>query len=262
MKLLKIAKFQMFLSLFGVAVFAIIGNFSLFIILRYLIIFGFTIGLEYLLWKVRNIPPFVPLASFVTATIVFLLSDPTTIILLPLLAIIFAVLQKQFIRPWGNHIFNPAGFGLLISSFFGNVISWWGPNTGTITFWIIILACGYVSQIRVNHWKITIPYLLTTVVITFILTKVLVLSQLLVGASMFFAFVMIVEPATAPDKNWNKVFYGISIGALSFVTAQFSFFQDPMISALLIGNLGFEVLENIRHQGQGANSQLGPVAAT
>lgn len=243
--LLKIAKTQMFLSLFGVAVFAIAGNFSFLIILRYLAILAFTIGLEYLLWIVRGVKPFVPLASFVTATIVFLLSDPSTLILFPLLAIVFAVLQKQFIRFWDGHIFNPAGFGLFVSAYFGNLVSWWGPNIGILPLLATVFFAGYVSQIRVGQWKITIPFLITTVLLTFLRTGDVASSfaQLTVGAFLFFAFVMLPEPASAAKGNWTKPFYGISVAALPFILINVPLVSDLQLGALLIGNLLFKFID-------------------
>lgn len=244
-KYLRIAKIQMFLSLFAVAVFAIASNFSFLIILRYLAIFGFTLGFEYLLWKVRGINPFLPSASFVTATIIFLLSDPTTIILFPLLAVIFAVLQKQFLRFWGSHIFNPAGFGLFISAYFGNVLSWWGPNISLLTLLITVLAAGYVSGIRVGQWKIQVPFLITTIVLgIFRLGSFSAsLSQLTVGAFLFFTFVMLPEPATAAKGNWTKPIYGILVGGLPFLFLNIPFIPDLQLASLLLGNLIFKFID-------------------
>lgn len=237
MNLLRVPKIQMFLALFGVAVFAIAGNFSFGIILRYSIIFGFTVGFEYILWKIRKIDPFLPSASFVTATIIFLLSEPTTLIYFPLIAVVFAILQKQFIRPWGNHIFNPAAFGLLASAYFGNIVSWWGPNMNLITMLLVLLASGYVSAIRVGQWKIQLPFLLTQVIIS------RSLGQLWVGAFLFFAFVVLPEPMTAAKNNWTKPFYGILVAALPFLLLKVTMVADIELAALLIGNLIFKFID-------------------
>lgn len=244
MNLLRIPKIQMFLSLLGIVIFAIAGNFSVTIVVRYLIIFGFTIGLEYILWKVRKIDPFLPSASFVTATIVFLLSEPSTSIALPILAVAFAVLQKQFIRPWGNHIFNPAAFGLFIGAYFGNIVSWWGPNVSLITLLVTLLACGYVSAIKVGQWKIIIPFLITTALISFIkLGNLGGLGQLFVGAFLFFTFVMLPEPMTAPQNNWAKPIYGVLVAILPFLLLRVPYISDLQIASLLTGNLIFKFVD-------------------
>lgn len=245
LNILRIAKIQMFLSLLLIAVFAIGYNFSFLIILRYLVIFGFTVGFEFVLWKIRRVPNFLPSASFVTATIIFLLSDPTTLFVFPLIAVAFAVLQKQFIRPWGNHLFNPAGFGLFISGYLGNVISWWGPNSGTLILFLIVLASGYVSQIRVGQWKITIPFLLTSLLLVFMRTGNLPasLGQFYVGAFLFFSFVMLPEPATAAQGNWTKPIYGILVAVLPFIFAGIPFISDLQLMSLIIGNGVFKVID-------------------
>ncbi len=246
MRLLKIPKIQMFLSLLAIVIVAISGKFSFDLVFRFLFIFGFTIIFEYFFWKIRKVDPFVPYSGFVTATIIFLLSEPTISIIFPILAAAFGVLQKQFLRPWGNHIFNPAAFGLFLSSYFGNVISWWGTNVNFLSFLVILLATGYVSQITIRNFKITLPFWITTILIFSVRTGFLLsLNQFEVGAFMFFSFVMLPEPMTAPLRDLNKYLYGILIGTLSFVLAFVSGASDPLILALLIGNLAFEVIENI-----------------
>lgn len=236
----------MALALLGVCIFAIIGNFSPNLAIRFLVITGFTLLVEYLFWKIRKVPNFFPSAGFVTAFIVFLLSEPTTPIYLTLLAPLLSVLQKQFIRPWQNHIFNPAAFGLFVSSFFGNIISWWGTNVSLFTFLAIILFCGYVSQIYVKHWKITVPFWATTILIVFLRSGSILpaLGQFSVGAFVFFSLVMLPEPMTAPNSDRNKVIYGVLAAVLSWAVAFVPFAQDSLIASLLLVNLAFEVLEN------------------
>ncbi len=244
---LRAPKFDMAIALLLVCSIAIASKFSLDLLVRFMVIAGFTILIEYIFWKVRRVPNFFPSAGFVTAFIVFLLSEPTTPIYLVLLAPTFAILQKQFIRPWGNHIFNPAAFGLFASSFFGNIISWWGTNINFLAFWAIIFACGYVSQLFVRHWKITVPFWITTILIVFLRSGSFSqgFSQFTVGAFIFFSLVMLPEPMTAPGNDLNKYFYGALIGILGFVIAGIPFVQDPLIASLLLANLGFEVLENL-----------------
>lgn len=244
LNLLRIPKIQMFISLFAIVIFAIISNFSIEIIVRYLIIFGFTVGLEYAFWKIRSVNPFLPSASFVTATIVFLLSDPSIALYFPLIAVTLAVLQKQFIRPWGNHIFNPAAFGLFVSAYFGNVISWWGTNTGLISTLVIVLACGYVSAIRMRQWKIILPFLLTVFAFVFVRLGIdTAISQFSVGSFLFFAFVMLPEPMTAAKGNWMKPVYGFLAAILPFVFINIPYVSDLQLGSLLLGNLIFKFIE-------------------
>ncbi len=238
----------MALALLGVSLIAIISKFSPDLLFRFLIITGFTLLIEFIFWKIRKVPNFIPTASFVTAYIIFLLSGPSTPIYLVLLAPLFAVLQKQFIRPWGNHIVNPAAFGLFVSSFFGNNISWWGTNVNMFTFWAIVILCGYVSQIFISHWKITLSFWITVILISFVMTTSFITGfhQFTTGVFMFFSLVMLPEPMTAPSVNLNKYLYGIVIGILSIFVIKIPFIEDAFLASLLLGNLGFEVIENIK----------------
>lgn len=242
----RIPKFDMALALLAVCILAIIGKFSFGLMFRFLEVTTFTLLIEFIFWKIRKVPNFFPSAGFVTAFIVFLISDPSAPIYLVLLAPLISVLLKQFVRPWGNHIFNPAASGLFVSSFFGNILSWWGPNVSTLTFWAVILFCGYVSQIYVRHWKITIPFWVAVFLLTYVLTRdiSLGLTQFKVGSTLFFALVMLPEPMTAPNLDINKYIYGAVIGIFTFITVLTPIAQDPSIAALLLGNLGFEVWEN------------------
>ncbi len=235
----------MFVSLFGIAAFAIAGSFSLEIIFRYLIIFGFTVGLEYVLWKIRKINPFLPSASFVTATIIFLLSEISTPFYFPLIAVIFAVVQKQFVRPWGSHLFNPAAFGLFVGAYFGNVVSWWGPNLNAATILITLLAAGYVSAIKMRQWKIILPFLVATVFISFLRSGDIILSltAIFVGASLFFSFVMLPEPVTAAKGFWQKPVYGVLVAILPSIFYNAPYISDLQLASLLGANLTFKLIE-------------------
>lgn len=237
--LFRIPKVRMALVLAGVSIAAVAARFSFEIVLRYFIILGFTLLLEFLFWKIRKIDPFLPSAGVVTATIIFLLSDPRTPLYLILLAPLFAVATKQFLRLWNNHVYNPAAAGLFVSSYLGNQVSWWGTNTSLIAMVLIIGGAAFVSLYTVRQWRIVLPFLLIL-----ILTGGLV--QLRTGTIWFFALVMLPEPMTAAKGAITKFIYGGLVSLIYFALSAFPVI-DPLLGSLLTGNLIFKFIDT--HEG-------------
>lgn len=236
--LFRIPKVRMALVLFAVSAAAIIARFSPELILRYFTILAATLLIEFVFWKIRRIDPFLPSAGVVTATIVFLLSDPKTPIYLTLLAPLFAVATKQFLRFWDNHVFNPAAAGLFLSSLLGNQITWWGPNSSLIVIGIIILGASLVSLFTVRQWSIVIAFALVL-----LLTQGY--TQFIAGGTIwFFMLVMLPEPMSAAKGSITKPIYGGLVALVYFVLTRFPVI-DPLLGSLLTGNLIFKFADRL-----------------
>ncbi len=239
MNLLRVPKVRMVLVLSALSLAAIATRFSFDLVFRLFAILAATLLTEFLLWKIRGVEPFLPSAGVVTSLIVFLLSEPSVPLYLPVLAALFGVAGKQLFRFWGNHTLNPAAAGLFVSSYLGNVISWWGPNSGLLAFLIIIFGASFVSLVTVRQWWIVLPFLAITILISH------GLGQLEVGAFWFFALVMLPEPMTAAKGPITKPFYGALVGLLPFLVARLSFISDPLIASLLLGNSAFKFVDKL-----------------
>lgn len=238
-------KIRMVAVLLVLALFALGKFFSFDLLLRFLAILAITLSAEYTFWRLRKVPPFVPSAGIVTALIIFLVSDPESSHLATAIAILTAIGVKQFLRPGSLHIFNPAASGLFIGSLFGLLPSWWGIGWGYIPLTLTLLGAGYVSFVYAKQYRIIIPFLLTSILTTIIVSghPLLAVNQLLVGPFWFFTLVMLPEPVTAVHKPKMKIQYSVFAAFLPFLLAKIGLPSDPLILTLLAANGTFKMLE-------------------
>lgn len=239
-------KVRMAIVLLALSTLAIFNSFSLDIVLRLVVIVSGTLALEFILWKIRAVTPFLPSAGLVTALIIFLLADPETPVHLVLLAVAASVGLKQFLRPENNHIFNPAAIGLLVAGIFGLPITWWGVGWGNVPFLVIIIGSGFVSLFTIRQHRIVLSFLATSLVVsTFYLGSFeQSVNQLLVGSFWFFALVMLPEPMTAAKFPLSRLAYGTLVAILPFFLANFTLaIADPLLASLLIGNATARLIE-------------------
>ena len=225
---------------------------------------GLLMGALYIVYDLswtylRDRVSYLPLSSVISGFILAIVgpANPSLIILfsLPLAAVI----SKQLIKIGERrHIFNPAGFALIVFSLGGYpVVSWWVPalTSGGIWLGLIILA-GLAIIYRQSRWETAISFLAsyaTLLAILFIfqgreLSTILPLlkTQILDGTTLFFTSVMLIEPITSnfPGKR-NKIIYGVLVAlcAVLFTAfAQYFVELDPLLSALLVGNFVMSII--------------------
>lgn len=205
---------------------------------------------------IRGIKPFFLSAAVVSGFIIALLVGPNYVWYEPVAAGIVAMFFKNFFRVKDAHIFNPAGAGLFIGSLlFGYTISWWGvafqqivPLTAvSLMVFLALLSPGYVSAFRMKRYGIILSFLLTYLAGTIFVLQNFSLEILKVSlldpTVLFFALVMAPEPKTSPNSPKFQIAYGIFIGILATAVFKFlpsaNYVPDPLIFALLIGNLFF-----------------------
>ncbi|KAF0210881.1 MAG: membrane protein, partial [bacterium] len=201
---------------------AVYNFFSTELVIRFVFIISFTLGLEYLLWKIRGTTPFVPLAGVITALIIFLLFDNISPFYYAIIPVTLAVVQKQFLRLGKQHIFNPAVFGLYAASLVGYPTFWWGVSWGWLPLVLIIIGGVWITLFTLKQHYIVVTYLFSSLVIyAYLLGEVPTLSSLagafLAGSFWFFTFVMLPEPITSPHKNKNRLTYALFVALLPLV---------------------------------------------
>lgn len=219
---------------------------------------GFTVSADLFFTYLRRRVFFFPRSGIITGLILTLIID-TSAMWYQIALIGFAAMAiKNFVRPGGKHIFNPAASGLAVGwLLFGLQPSWWAPslyNPGVILspsnllIFIPILLIGYVSMIRFRRYFTVFSYnalyfvlLVLTQIATSLTTAV---SALLSVGTLFYALLMLVEPMTSPIKRNRQLLYGTTVAGLTilFIHLQrvggFSTF-DVTLTALLLGNLLF-----------------------
>ena len=202
-----------------------------------------TASADLLFVRLRGVKPFFPSGSLVTGSIIGLLTSPDLGWYVPIVISIIAMFSKNFIRLSNRHIFNPAGFGLLISSLiFHHNVSWWGvsfqqfriQNIEFIIYFLILLSPAIVSVLRMKRYRITLSFLITYALIN------INLNSFLDPTVLFFSIVMLPEPMTSPNRHNRQIFFGIFVVSISVLTSSPILNSiDPLIFALLLGNLAF-----------------------
>ena len=131
------------------------------------------------------------------------------------LASVFAILSKHLIRFKARHIFNPAGFGILLAVFLlGASTEWKGAY-----LWYIIAPFGIYVSFKIKKLELIASY--------FAAFFILFGGQAVIQAvpifnifgyfNYFFIFIMLIEPMTTPLTMPGKIIFGSGVGALIFI---------------------------------------------
>ncbi len=136
------------------------------------------------------------------------------------IAAVIAMVSKHVIKVKNRNVFNPATFGLIISSIIFPVsFAWWSTSM------IPVLVLGLVVATYYKRLHLVLPFL----VVYFLLTQVNPISSSYI---FFFAFFMLTEPMTSPTRRNGRILYGVVIA----IIAAFVPHSDPILVALLVGN--------------------------
>ncbi len=212
-----------------------------------------TVLTDILLLRLRKIKFFFPSASIVTGLIIALITGPN----LPWYEVVsigtIAMISKHFLRIKNNHVFNPAAFGIFIESLlFGHTVSWWAvswqqfsvSNFQFLISFIILFLPFLISGIKMRR-SITI--------LSFVITYLLLTRRLLFDPTVvFFSLVMLPEPMTTPAKPKQQLIFGVVVGLFTFGASLpiFSFVSDPLLFALLVGNVIYFTYNYFRKAGE------------
>ncbi|MEX0649810.1 MAG: oxidoreductase [Candidatus Andersenbacteria bacterium] len=158
-----------------------------------------------------------------------------------------AIGSKYLLAIRRSHIFNPAAFGVVVSALvLGYPASWW---IGSEALLPVILIGGVLMIIKIRRWHLIVSFLgvylgLRALDALFIdgrsLTQAGVLLQTLATSPsiLFFCFVMLIEPLTAPQVRSRRVAFGSFVGVTLFAFQQFlASVPYSLELTLLIGNI-------------------------
>lgn len=240
--LIKTPKIQLTFTLLAIALSALIYQFS-FPKLSVLVIAPVsTILADLIFVKLRGLNFIFPSAALISGLIIGLLINPTSSWYEVVAVAILAIFIKDFLRIANRHIFNPAGLGLLVGAIlFQRPISWWGVSFSPL---LILLSPALVSALNMRRWRIIFSFLTTysvSVSLTTGLTIQALITNLLDPPVLFFALVMAPEPITTPHNHTRQIIFGSLVGlvAVLFSLPISTFLPDPLIAALLLGNILF-----------------------
>ena len=227
------------------------------ILLQLAILIAVCVGANYIFSKIFKIKPNYE-SQYITAEILTLIVGPTDPIanwqFLVLLGIIS--MGSKYILAWNRrHVFNPAAFAVVFSAVvLGQGASWWVGNQYLVLF---VLLGGLLVVYKLKWFHLTnaflIVYLLGSAVIaisnganlafTYDLLETLVLNS----ALLFFTFVMLIEPLTAPPGRRYKTLYGALAAILILILQNYMNIYYGFELGLIAANLGaFLVSRNPR----------------
>lgn len=174
-------------------------------------------------------------SQFITGLILSLIIGPLSLlpnILFLTVTPILAMASKYIINVQKQHLFNPAAFAVVATAIFlGKGASWW---IGSLSMSPFIIVGGIILLRKIHRFDLSsgflIPYFLFSPQ-TFFASPIL-----------FFSFVMLTEPLTAPAGRNLRLGYGI-FTALVFITLlKMTPFPYTLELSLLIANAAGRVV--------------------
>ena len=183
---------------------------------------------------------------YITALILALILDPIAptdakAIGAVAFASVWAISSKYILAVGGKHLFNPAALGVALTALLlDHPATWWVG--GNIWLFPLVLVGGALVVRKLRRLDLVATFLavaLTTILATTdpsqygaALAETFSSSPLL-----FFAFVMLTEPLTAPTTRWPRIAFAAIVGFLFAPNIHIgSFYFTPEL-ALLAGNL-------------------------
>jgi Na+-transporting NADH:ubiquinone oxidoreductase subunit NqrB len=206
--------------------------------------FAFAAGLatQWLWLKALKLEHKGVLSAVITCFGVSLLLRADTLWVHPLAAAI-AISSKFVLRVNGKHVYNPANLGVIVALLLlpGTWVSpgQWG-NDVALAGWFVALG-GLVTQ-RARRWDIAWVFLAAW--LTLVSLRVVALGQpwtilahqFTNGGLLLFAFFMISDPMTIPNRRGARIGYALVVAAIAFAW-QFALFRtSALLWALFIAS--------------------------
>jgi Na+-translocating ferredoxin:NAD+ oxidoreductase RnfD subunit len=160
-----------------------------------------------------------------------------------------AILSKYLIRFRDRHIFNPAGFGVLLTLIFFNAPTQW---KGTYV-WYILLPFGLYFVYKIRKTEIIIGYAIVFLALLGVEAALQKVSfwHIFGYLSYFYIFVMVIEPKTTPIKPIGKFLFGAGIAALMFILNVCGVAFGVELFSLLAMNIAVPMLNKIPYKKGG-----------
>lgn len=160
---------------------------------------------------------------------------------------VLAMGSKYLLVTRKKHIFNPAALAILLSGILlGTGASWWISSKPMLP---IVLLGGLLITKKIQWFHLVIAFLLSYVFCLLLLsnkgltgkTFQLLLDTFYFSPLLFFSFVMLTEPFTAPSQKNFRVAYGFLAGliaalAQSLLSAPYAF-EISLLSVNIFGRI-------------------------
>lgn len=151
-----------------------------------------------------------------------------------------AILSKYLIVLNKKHIFNPATFGIFLSTILLGVSTQW---KGTY-MWYILVPFGIYFVEKIRKIETIFGYFIVSLILfgTQAFLQKVSFTQVFGYFSYFYIFIMMIEPKTAPSKVTEKYIFGGGVAILIFILTEIGVRFDAELFSLLIMNIVAAVL--------------------
>jgi len=154
---------------------------------------------------------------------------------------VIAIASKFVLRLDGKHVFNPAGFAIVVLLFAATSHVWISPGAWGSTAWTVALLCFLAILVlgAARRADIAIFFFGSHAALLFARATwlgdpfVIPLHQLQSGSLLIFTFFMISDPRTSPDSRLGRFIFAASIAALAHYMAFFMQMRPALYVALI-----------------------------
>jgi enediyne biosynthesis protein E5 len=159
---------------------------------------------------------------------------------LPAIAGVIAIASKFVLRLDGRHVWNPAGFAIVVLLFTSSGV-WISPGQWGSGVWLAsLLAFFAILVLRAAHRSDMALFFLGSHAALLVARAVwlgdpvaIPLHQLQSGSLLIFAFFMISDPKTSPDSRLGRFMFALSVAGLGHYLAFFMQMRPALYVALI-----------------------------
>jgi Na+-transporting NADH:ubiquinone oxidoreductase subunit NqrB len=189
--------------------------------------------------RLDNLPSFDPRSPLITGLSLSLLlraEDPW----LHALAGIVAIGSKFVLRVDGKHIFNPAGFAIVLLLFTSSGV-WISPGAWGSTVWFAALLCFFAILVLHTARRSDVAIFFFASHAALLLGRAwwlgdplaIPLHQLQSGSLLIFTFFMISDPRTTPDSRLGRFIFALSVALVGHYLTFFMQMRPALYVALI-----------------------------
>src|SRR3954469_14613809 len=173
---------------------------------------------QYACTRVWRLPAFDPRSALISGLSLSLLLR-TNSATLAVCAAVLAIAGKFLIRVRGKHVFNPTNFALAVLLLTGGI--WVSPGQwGSAAFFGFLMACvGGLGAHRAARTDVRVAFIVFYAALVFGRSlwlgepMTIPVHRLQNGALLLFAFFMISDPRTTPDRRAGRVLFALLVAA-------------------------------------------------
>jgi Na+-transporting NADH:ubiquinone oxidoreductase subunit NqrB len=194
--------------------------------------------------------PYDPRSALISALSLCLLLRSDNVLILAC-ASVLAIASKFLIRWNGKHVFNPTNFAIGVTVLTG--AAWISPAQWGSRTWLAFLFASLAGLVlsRAKRADVALAFLSTFIGI--LLARALYLGdpwaiplkQMQSGALLLFAFFMISDPKTTPDRRSIRIAYGMLVAAVAAYLQFVEYRPQALIYALLFASPIVPLLDHL-----------------